>query len=316
MKKKNVKMDALEKMESMEEQQNENPIGDKVGVNEPFDRMMRPITEKDNKDLMNWNIIDRKYLPNGGKLYKDSLTFRVKPATGKAVRNFSCMDETNALQVTEGMDSIINNFVDVRDGNRIIKNASDIINRNDRIFFVMLVHEYTKTENNLMMKLKCPHCGKEHEYMVKHYNIANNYNMDEVEKRVNSDGVMVFQTKSLGNITFREITQGRFNEFKDFILEYKKANLEVENSFYRVVEFFDDGVSKFSDLYKRYVIECNQQPKLFNLMMGIRKEILQSKEITEVQQVCDSCKATFQDSYKFKGFFDLFTVPNILDEIL
>lgn len=315
--KKNVKMDALEKMESMEESQNDTPIvDDKTGNNEPFDRMMRPITEKDNKDLMNWNIIDRKYLPNGGKLYKDSLTFRVKPATGKAVRNFSCMDETNALQVVEGMDAIINNFVDVRDGNRMIKNSSDIINRKDRIFFVMLVHEYTKTENNLMMKLKCPHCGKEHDYMVKYYNIANDYNMDEVEKKVNSDGVMVFQTKSLGNITFRETTQGRFNEFKDFILEYKKANLEVENGFYKAVEFFDDGVTKFSELYKRYVIECNQQPKLFDLMISIRKDILKSKEITEVQQVCDSCKATFRDTYKIEKFFDLFTVPDILDEIL
>lgn len=315
--KKNVKMDALEKMESMEESQNDTPIVDeKTGANEPFDRMMRPITEKDNKDLMNWNIIDRKYLPNGGKLYKDSLTFRVKPATGKAVRNFSCMDETNAMQVNEGMDAILNNFVDIRDGNRMIKNSSDIINRKDRIFFVMLVHEYTKTENNLLMKLKCPHCGKEHDYMIKYYNIANGYNMDEVEKRVNSDGVMVFQTKSLGNITFRETTQGRFNEFRDFIVEYKKANLKVENGFYKVVEFFDDGVTKFSELYNRYVIECNQQPKLFDLMISIRKDILKSKEITEVQQVCDSCKATFQDTYKFEKFFDLFTVPDILDEIL
>lgn len=315
--KKNVKMDALEKMESMEESQNDTPIvDDKTETNEPFDRMMRPITEKDNKDLMNWNIIDRKYLPNGGKLYKDSLTFRVKPATGKAVRNFSCMDETNPFQVKEAMDSIINNFINVRDGNKMIMNTSDIINRKDRLFFIMLVHEYTKTENNLNMRLKCPHCGKEHDYTVKHYNITDDYDMVEIDKRVNSDGVLVFKTKNLGNLTFRETTEGRFNEFTDFVREYKKAELEIEDGFMKVFNFFDDGITKINDLYKRYVIECNQEPKLFDLMITIQKEILGSKEITEVQQVCDSCDATFQDQIKIRRLSNIFAFSNILNEIL
>ena len=88
-----------------------------------------------------WMTVDRKLLGERDVFYPEEWEFRIKPATVEAIRNWSTIDEENPNSIDIVFDEILKACLKIVTPNGPLPWSQ--INTWDRVFFVLLIREYT-----------------------------------------------------------------------------------------------------------------------------------------------------------------------------
>jgi len=104
--------------------------------------------------------IDLNSLP-AGMFYKPGTKISIKGATVADVQEYSVVEDTNIIDVTEKMNLILSRCVRFIHSNGLRGTYRDIKD-NDRLSLIFMIRELTfQKGNNLAKEITCEHCGNE-----------------------------------------------------------------------------------------------------------------------------------------------------------
>ena len=109
-----------------------------------------------------WVPVDRKLMGVRSQFYPNEWEFFIKPATMKAIKNWTAIDETRPDQVNKVFNEIIRQCVKI-DTHSAQGAGWAQINSWDRFWFILKVREYTFThgENKVEFTDECTECGQD-----------------------------------------------------------------------------------------------------------------------------------------------------------
>lgn len=108
-----------------------------------------------------WLDVDRALLGARDIFYPEDWQFRIRPANVEAVRNWSVIDETDPNSVDDVFNEMLKACLSIRTAHGPIPWGN--INSWDRLFFILLIREYTfvKGEKKVEMTVPCPDCDND-----------------------------------------------------------------------------------------------------------------------------------------------------------
>jgi len=107
--------------------------------------------------------IDTDSLPTG-KFYKNGTRISIRGATVTEVQEYTVVDNTNIIDVTEKMNKILQRCVRFVHPSGKVGNYKDIKD-NDRLFLIFMIRELTfQKGNNLAKQVTCENC--DHEFKI------------------------------------------------------------------------------------------------------------------------------------------------------
>lgn len=115
-----------------------------------------------------WIPIDRAQMGIRSQFYNDNWEFFIKPATMKAIKNWTAIDESRPDQVNRVFNEIIRQCVKI-DTHQPMQGAGWAqIKSWDRFWFILKVHEYTFSngESKIEFTDECNECGEEINYKL------------------------------------------------------------------------------------------------------------------------------------------------------
>lgn len=114
-----------------------------------------------------WIPIDREQMGIRSQFYDPNWQFFIKPATLKAIKNWTAIDESRPDQVNKVFNEIIRQCVKIDTGSMQGAGWAHIKSW-DRFWFILKVHEYTFTtgENKIEFTDDCSECGAEIKYTL------------------------------------------------------------------------------------------------------------------------------------------------------
>jgi hypothetical protein len=113
-----------------------------------------------------WITIDRRLLGERNRFYPSDWTFMVRPATVEAIRNWSMLDENNGNSIDDVFNEILKYCLSIKTSMGV--QPWQAINNWDRLFFILLIREYTfvKGENNIEFFEDCENCESQVRFTV------------------------------------------------------------------------------------------------------------------------------------------------------
>ena len=114
-----------------------------------------------------WIPVDRESMGIRSMFYNSDWEFFVKPASMKAIKNWTAIDESRPDQVNKVFNEIIRQCVKI-DTHSAAGAGWAQINSWDRFWFILKVHEYTFTsgENKVEFTDECSECGQELQFVL------------------------------------------------------------------------------------------------------------------------------------------------------
>jgi hypothetical protein len=114
-----------------------------------------------------WIPVDREEMGIRSQFYPDTWQFFIKPATMKAIKNWTAIDESRPDQVNKVFNEIIRQCVKIDTGTTQGAGWAQIRSW-DRFWFILKVREYTFTlgENKVAFTDECNECGHEITYTL------------------------------------------------------------------------------------------------------------------------------------------------------
>lgn len=105
-----------------------------------------------------WMFVDRSLLKERDVFYPEDWQFKIRPATVEAIKNWSVVDENNPNSIDTVFDEIIKNCLSITTSTGPKPWYS--INAWDRLFFVLLIREYSMQEGQKKISFtkQCPNC--------------------------------------------------------------------------------------------------------------------------------------------------------------
>lgn len=105
-----------------------------------------------------WIFVDRDLLKERNVFYPEDWQFKIRPATVEAIKNWSVIDENNPNSVDTVFDEIIKNCLSITTS--FGPKPWYFINAWDRLFFVLLIREYSMQEGQKKISFtkQCPNC--------------------------------------------------------------------------------------------------------------------------------------------------------------
>lgn len=262
-----------------------------------------------------WIDVKDSDLPYKKRHYPKNYTFQIKPSDARLMKYFSTLDIENPLSVQEGLIYVVENYVRVIAGKRLVPSL-EAIYETDKFFFTLLVHNFSGSPQRLAFETKSPHSGKNQEVEVTPFNLIYS-ELDESIMRFFDDEVGTFKidTKNFGygvlNYKPQTIEQGK--KLADFSLRKANDGGEVEKLFIDLFGMFDTE-PKIEDSYNKYY-KMTQDPQLTSLLLTLSGK-LQFNTTMEVDVVCETKKLPFRSPItNIDRLKDIFTIRISLSEL-
>ena len=105
-----------------------------------------------------WMFVDRALLKDRDVFYPEDWQFKIRPATVEAIKNWSVVDEENPNSIDTVFDEILKSCLSITTSTG--PKPWYFINAWDRLFFVLLIREYSMKEGQKKISFtkQCPNC--------------------------------------------------------------------------------------------------------------------------------------------------------------
>ena len=230
-----------------------------------------------------WIPIDREQMGVRSMFYPESWEFFVKPATMKAIKNWTAIDESRPDQVNKVFNEIIKQCVKI-DTHSMQGAGWAQINSWDRFWFILKVREYTFStgESKVEFTDECTECGHDIQYtltadalryefpdddLVENYWTGGVWEIDPREYEVDHDPITLYTPKL-----------GKDEAIIEWATNKSRSGAKLDETFIEFLIWMIDKPSKDAQVLDRQIEKIRKEyvswdVEMFTFMRDVLKNI-------------------------------------------
>lgn len=249
-----------------------------------------------------WIPVNRADMGIRSQFYPESWEFFVKPATMKAIKNWTAIDESRPDQVNKVFNEIIRQCVKI-DTHSAQGAGWAQIRSWDRFWFILKVHEYTFTngENKIEFTDECTECGNDTTYtltanalhyefpdetLIEDYWNGTNWVIDPTEYDVDHEPITLY-TPTLGK--------------DEAIIEWATARVrgggKIDESFIEFLIWMIDKPSRDANMLDRQIEKLHKEYNSWDVeMFTFMRDVLKNITINPKETLTTRCPQCGQET--------------------
>lgn len=257
-----------------------------------------------------WIPIDRTQLGIRSQFYPEEWEFFIKPATMKAIKNWTAIDESKPDQVNRVFNEIIKQCVKI-DTHSINGASWAQINSWDRFWFILKVREYTFTigENKIEFEDECTECEHTIKYTLTsdslHYEfpdetLINDYwngrewVIDPTEYDVNHEPITIYTPKL-----------GKDEAIIEWATSKVQAKQKLDETFIEFLVWLLDKPSRDIAILDRQIQKIYKEYKEWDIdMFAFMKDVIKNVTINPSENLSTRCPHCGQETVSGVQFPD------------
>ena len=224
--------------------------------------------DKNNDFREGWIDVNPDLLGERAIFYPEGWSFRIRPATVEAIRNWSMIDDENPLSVDDVFNEVLKSCLSIMtpEGPRPWGNICSW----DRFFFLLLIREYTfaRGESEVSYEEECPECDNPVKFVLTSQSLSyelpdpevmpmydretRTWNIDPAEYDVEADPITFYVPTLEKDQNIRNWLIARVNE---------NRNRKIDQVFMRFAPWMSPKISKDDTIAKRQIREMEMKYK-------------------------------------------------------
>lgn len=249
-----------------------------------------------------WIPINRDDMGNRSMFYPEEWEFFIKPATMKAIKNWTAIDESRPDQVNKVFNEIIRQCVKI-DTHSPLGAGWAQINSWDRFWFILKVREYTfmNGENKVEYTDECSECGADIQFTLTadalHYefpdeSLVNDYwngktwVIDPREYDVDHDPITLYTPKL-----------GKDEAIIDWATTRYRNGGKLDENFIEFLTWMLDKPSKDADMFNRQVEKLHKEFTQWDVdMFTFMRDVIKNVTINPSENLSTRCPHCGQET--------------------
>jgi predicted RNA-binding Zn-ribbon protein involved in translation (DUF1610 family) len=259
---------------------------------------------------MGWVPVPREELGIRSQFYPEEWEFFVKPATMKAIKNWTAIDESRPDQVNKVFNEIIRQCVKI-DTHSAQGAGWAQINSWDRFWFILKVREYTFTQGEQKVEFtdECTECGQDILYTLNanglHYEfpdpelIDNYWNgsewiIDPTEYEVDHDPVKLYTPKL-----------GKDEAIIEWATQRSRQGAKIDETFIEFLVWLIDKPSRDMSVLDRQIERIHKEYNSWDVdMFTFMRDVIKNITINPSENLTTRCPHCGQETISGVQFPD------------
>ena len=269
--------------------------------------------ENSSRDIREgWIPVNRDELGKRSQFYPEGWEFRIRPATGEVIKNWSAVDDARIEQLNSVYNEILKSNVSIKNGDATISWQN--INSWDRFWFILKVREYTfaKGEAKLEYTEDCQECGNPVTYTMGPGTLGFDYpDQDIVDKYWNmSERCWTIDPSDFGVEDGQIVklyipTLGKEEQILNWVYGQVQGGKKIDEQFIKYLPWLLKNASKDPETLDSQVSLVQRQYKNWSLDMFLfMQDVVKNITVTPLQTmktVCPACGEEVTTSVQFPG---------------
>lgn len=244
---------------------------------------------------MGWIPVNREELGERSKFYPEEWEFFVKPATMKAIKNWTSIDESRPDQVNKVFNEIIRQCVKI-DTHSPQGAGWAQINSWDRFWFILKVREYSFAtgEQKVEFTDECSECGCDVTYnlnasalhyefpdpdLVENYWTGKEWIIDPSEFDVNHDPIKIYTPKL-----------GKDEAIIDWAVAKNRNGGKIDETFIEFLVWLLDKPSKDLQVLDRQIEKIHKEYNSWDVdMFSFMRDVIKNVTINPSENLSTRC---------------------------
>ena len=257
-----------------------------------------------------WVPVNRDDMGIRSIFYPENWEFFIKPATMKAIKNWTAIDETRPDQVNKVFNEIIRQCVKI-DTHSPVGAGWAQINSWDRFWFILKVREYTFTqgENKVEFTDECTECGADIQYTLTadslHYefpddNLVDNYwngkewDIDPSEYDVEHEPIKLYTPKL-----------GKDEAIIEWATNRHRNGGKLDETFIEFLPWMIDKPSKDASMFERQIEKVQKEYNSWDVdMFTFMRDVIKNVTINPSENLSARCPQCGQETVSGVQFPD------------
>lgn len=267
-----------------------------------------------------WIDVDRALLGGRSVFYPAEWSFRIRPATVEAIRNWSAIDDENALSIDDVFNEILKSCLSIITPMGPLPWSN--IRSWDRFFFILLIREYTfkQGESKIEFTEDCPNCDNPVTFRLT--STALDYDLPDPEvmemfDKEEQNWLIVPEDYDVNEdpITLYLPTLEKDANIKAWMIQRYQEKKKVDNIFIKFLPWLAPKISKDTTIANRQIREYEMKFKswdteMFSLMDDVIRNIIVTPATNMITQ-CPICGEEVTTQIRFQdGVRSLFSMAN------
>lgn len=251
-------------------------------------------------------------LPTKGIFYPNDFKIFIRAAKTAEIKDFSLMDETNALDINDKINSILSLCAEVR-GSSHLYSFKDIV-EDDKMFIVLSIRELTFPKGESVIKLKplCPQCDFENDFDLRTDNLQYYEENKKLQEYYNAaERKYDVKTKDYGIITLTPPKIGVMQAITDYAKTKQLNRQKWDKAAVQLLPYMN---LDWKGLNEKVIMEklisfqswdVNKYTLVFRLIELMKAGIKQS-----LQYACGNCGHLMDVNVEIEGGMKSLFIPN------
>ena len=269
---------------------------------------------KEQEELINisdsWIPIDKEELGIRAMFYPESWEFFIKPATMKAIKNWTAIDESRPDQVNKVFNEIIKQCVKI-DTHSMHGASWAQINSWDRFWFILKVREYTFStgENKIEFNDECSECSADIKFvltsdslhyefpddeLVQNYWNGKEWDIDPTEYEVEHEPIKLYTPKL-----------GKDESIIEWATNKHRAGGKIDETFIEFLPWLLDKPSKDLSMLDRQIEKIYKEYNTWDVdMFTFMRDVIKNVTINPSENLSTRCPHCGQETISGVQFPD------------
>ncbi len=267
-----------------------------------------------------WIDVDRALLGGRSIFYPEDWQFRIRPATVEAIRNWSAIDDENALSIDDVFNEILKSCLSIVTPMGPLPWSN--IRSWDRFFFILLIREYTfvQGESKIEFSEDCPNCDNPVPFTLRSTSL--DYDLPDPEvmgmfDKQEQNWLIVPEDYDVPEdpITLYLPTLEKDANIKAWMIQRYQEKKKIDTIFIKFLPWLAPKISKDTTIANRQIREYEMKFKswdteMFSLMDDVIRNIVVTPA-TNMITTCPTCGEEVTTQIRFQdGVRSLFSMAN------
>ena len=267
-----------------------------------------------------WIDVDRALLGGRSVFYPEDWQFRIRPATVEAIRNWSAIDDENALSIDDVFNEILKSCLSIVTPMGPLPWSN--IRSWDRFFFILLIREYTflQGESKIEFTEDCPNCDNPVPFTLRSTSL--DYDLPDPEvmgmfDKQEQNWLIVPEDYDVPEdpITLYLPTLEKDANIKAWMIQRYQEKKKIDTIFIKFLPWLAPKISKDTTIANRQIREYEMKFKswdteMFSLMDDVIRNIVVTPA-TNMITTCPTCGEEVTTQIRFQdGVRSLFSMAN------
>lgn len=242
-----------------------------------------------------WIDVDKRLLGDRAIFYPENWQFRIRPATVEAIRNWSAIDDENALSVDDVFNEILKSCLSIVTPMGPLPWGN--IRSWDRFFFILLIREYTfvQGESKLEFTEDCPNCDNPVtftltstalDYEMPDPEVMGMYDKDEQTWLIIPENYDV----DAEPLTLYLPTLEKDANIKAWLIQRYQEKKKIDNIFIKFLPWLAPKISKDQTIANRQIREYEMKFKSWDTeMFSLMDDVIRNIIVTPATSIISSC---------------------------